>query len=70
MANKQWGDLSPTQKRLVYVAGAAEAVVTAAALRDLTRRPSARVRGPKAGWVLAFFVQPVGPLAYLLVGRR
>lgn len=70
MADRQWRDLSPSQQRLVYVAGAAEALLTAAALRDLTRRPGDRVRGPKAAWVLALFVQPVGPVAYFLVGRR
>jgi hypothetical protein len=70
MATKQWADLSPAQKRAVYVGGAVEVVLTGIALRDLARRPSAHVRGPKAVWALACFVQPVGPVAYLLVGRR
>lgn len=70
MANKKWADLSDTQKRWVYVAGAAEAVATSVALWDLARRPAVDVRGPKAAWALASFVQPVGPLAYLAVGRR
>lgn len=70
MAKKKWSDLTAGQQRLVVVAGAAEAIVTAAALRDLARRPAESVRGPKAAWVLACFVQPVGPLAYLAMGRR
>ncbi len=70
MAKKQWSDLTETQKRLVYVGGAIEAVMTAVALKDLARRSADEVRGPKAIWVLACFVQPVGPIAYLAAGRR
>jgi hypothetical protein len=70
MANKKWSDLSSRQKRLISVAGAAEALLTGAALRDLARRPGADIRGPKALWVLAFFVQPFGPVAYFALGRR
>ena len=70
MAKKQWSDLSTSQKRAVYVGGAIETVVTIAALRDLVRRPASQVRGPKVAWVLAFFVQPFGPIAYFKTGRR
>jgi hypothetical protein len=70
MAKKQWSELTNVQKRAIYIGGAAEAITTAAALRDLARRPSGEVRGPKAAWVLAFFVQPVGPIAYFAAGRR
>jgi hypothetical protein len=47
-----------------------EAVLTTIALRDLLRRPRRQVRGPKLLWGLGFVVQPFGPLAYLLAGRR
>jgi hypothetical protein len=70
MAKKQWSDLTRSQKRAVYVGGVIESVVTAAAMRDLARRPSSEVRGPKVAWVLAFFVQPFGPVAYFATGRR
>jgi hypothetical protein len=70
VAHKNWSDLTTSQKRAIYVAGAVEAVVTTAALRDLSTRAASGVRGPKAGWVLLFFVQPVGPLAYFAFGRR
>jgi hypothetical protein len=68
--HKRWSDLTGTQRKLIYVAGAAEALMTAAALRDLAGRPAEDVRGPKLAWVLACVVQPVGPLAYFAVGRR
>ncbi len=71
MSNKKkWSELSPTQQRLIIVGGAVEVCLTAACLVDLARRDSSQVRGPKAVWVASFVVQPVGPLAYLLAGRR
>jgi hypothetical protein len=44
--------------------------MTTIALGDLARRPAREVRGRKFLWVFAFFVQPVGPVLYFLVGRR
>ena len=70
MTKKKWSDLTATQRRAIVSLGAAEAVLTVAALRDLARRPATRVRGPKAVWALALFVQPVGPIAYFATGRR
>ncbi|HWS44563.1 MAG TPA: PLD nuclease N-terminal domain-containing protein [Acidimicrobiia bacterium] len=48
----------------------AELIMTTLVLRDLARRPAARVRGGKLVWVLACVVQPFGPLLYFAVGRR
>jgi hypothetical protein len=70
MAKKKWSDLSQQQKRAVYIGGVLESVITAAALRDLARRPADEVRGPKVAWLLACFVQPFGPLTYFATGRR
>ena len=70
MTQKKWSDLTVAQRRAITVVGAVEAALTAAALRDLGRRPAGQVRGPKAVWALALFVQPVGPLAYFAAGRR
>ena len=70
MPRKKWSDLTPDQQRNVMVAGAVELVLTTVALVDLARRDSALVRGSKAGWLLGIFVQPIGPIAYLSLGRR
>lgn len=67
---KRWDDLSDGQKAAVVVLGAVEVVLTVVALRDLARRPRAGVRGPKLVWAAGCFVQPVGPVAYLVLGRR
>lgn len=70
MAQKKLSDLTPAQRRVVYSIGAAELIATAVALLDLARRPADEVRGRKAAWAIACFVQPVGPIAYLIAGRR
>lgn len=69
-SRRRWADLSPAQRRAVVVGSTVELVLTTWALVDLARRPADRVRGPKPLWALACFVQPVGPPAYLLLGRR
>ena len=68
--NLRWRDLNPRQQVAVVAAGAVELVLTAIALTDLARRPAGQVRGPRALWALACVVQPVGPPAYLFLGRR
>lgn len=67
---KRWSDLSSGQQAAIVVGAAVEVVLTTVALVDLARRPRASVRGPKALWALGCFVQPVGPVAYLAIGRR
>ena len=62
--------MTEAQRTLVVVGGAVEVVLTTIALVDQARRPAGQVRGPKAAWALAAFVQPVGPIAYLVWGRR
>ncbi len=71
MANKKsWSELSPRSKVAAVLAAIVELVLTSVALSDLRRRERSGVRGPKWIWGLVCFVQPVGPLLYLLVGRR
>jgi hypothetical protein len=67
---RSWDDLSPRQRTAIVVGATVELVLTAVALTDLARRPAAQVRGPKALWAIGCFVQPVGPVAYLMLGRR
>ena len=67
---KRWEDLSSGQRAAVVLASTVEVVLTTVALVDLARRPSRQVRGTKLRWALLCFVQPVGPIAYLTLGRR
>lgn len=70
MAKRSWRDLSRAQQAAIVVGGAVEVVLTTVALVDMARRPSPQVRGPKLLWAAGCVVQPIGPIAYLLWGRR
>jgi Phospholipase_D-nuclease N-terminal len=67
---KSWSDLTHRQRQAAVAGAVIEAIVTAAALRDLASRQPDEVRGPKLFWRLSFVVQPIGPVAYFLAGRR
>ena len=70
MAKKHWSELSPRARKAIVIAGVIEVALTAFVQRDLSKRPAGEIRGPKLMWRLASFVQPAGPIAYLLAGRR
>jgi hypothetical protein len=73
VAKKRWKDLSPGTRRLIVIVGSIEAILKAAALADLARRPARRVRGSKLRWATAIaLVNSAGavPIAYFLYGRR
>lgn len=70
MAKRKWSDLSRTQQAVVTVGGVLEVLATTAMLADLRRRPASRIRGSKALWRALSAVQPVGPIAYFVFGRR
>lgn len=70
MASRTWSELSSTQQRVIVAAAVVEVAMTLAAWRDLASRPAGRVRGSRRVWALAVLVQPVGPPAYFLCGRR
>ncbi|HET9561200.1 MAG TPA: PLD nuclease N-terminal domain-containing protein [Propionibacteriaceae bacterium] len=69
-SKKRWSDLTPTQQGLILASAAVELALTAAAIIDLARRPADQIRGPKPLWLLGCIIQPLGPLAYLALGRR
>src|SRR5690606_41791478 len=71
MGNKRrWKDLTRGQKIAVGAVGAAQVTLTAAAYRDLLRRPAERVNGTKLAWGLALLANWVGPIACFLDGRK
>jgi Phospholipase_D-nuclease N-terminal len=69
-SKKRWSDLTPTQQGLILASAAVELALTATAIIDLARRPADQIRGPKPLWLLGCIIQPLGPLAYLALGRR
>lgn len=70
MQKKSWADLPTGAKAAIIIGGIAEVALTRRALKDLRRRPKSQVRGSKKLWRLALVVQPVGPVAYLVAGRK
>jgi hypothetical protein len=70
MSRRTWSELTGRQRQAITVAGALEIVLTVYALVDLHGRSEAEVRGAKRWWIPVVFVQPVGPIAYLLFGRQ
>lgn len=67
---KSWQELTSNQRAAIVVLGAAEVALTTWAAWDLFNRPAAQVRGSKVLWAPLLFVQPVGPISYLALGRR
>ncbi|TDE98681.1 hypothetical protein EXU48_00215 [Occultella glacieicola] len=65
-----WNDFTAGQKVAIIGVGAVELGLLVAALVDLKRRPAELVRGPKAAWVAASFVNFVGPVSYFAFGRK
>lgn len=70
MTTQRWSELSPGRRRAIAVGSVAELILTTLALTDLRRRPAGQVRGPRWLWGIACLVQPIGPIAYLALGRR
>jgi hypothetical protein len=69
-ARRRWRDLSTWERAAVVTLGPIELALTATAALDLYRRPQDCVRGAKALWWPAIFIQPIGPITYLVFGRR
>jgi hypothetical protein len=66
----RWEELTKRQRGLLLALASAEAVLTITAAVSLARTPEDAVRGRKGLWWPAIFVQPIGPIAYLLWGRQ
>ncbi|MCC2336009.1 PLDc N-terminal domain-containing protein [Cellulomonas wangsupingiae] len=65
----KWREMSGRRRAMVVVLGTAQVALTAAAYRDLVKRPAEQVNGPKSAWALALLVNWVGPLTYFAKGR-
>ncbi|HLS02394.1 MAG TPA: PLD nuclease N-terminal domain-containing protein [Beutenbergiaceae bacterium] len=61
---------SSSPRTLLTLAGVVQIVLLIAALRDVRRRPSSLVRGPKGVWVGVSFINFIGPVSYFLFGRK
>ena len=69
-ARERYRRLSPPARRALWTALSAEAVLIAVTERDIHRRPTERIRGPKPLWRVFATQNFVGPAAYYALGRR
>jgi hypothetical protein len=66
-----WGSLSGTEQRQIGIAAAIQLTLLTIAFRDWWRRPGSAMRGGrKWAWLPVLFVNFVGPITYLVFGRR
>jgi hypothetical protein len=65
-----WKELSEGQKARIVLQIVAQVALLVWALWDIRHRPDDRIKGSKRIWTLLAFAQPVGPVAYLLFGRK
>jgi len=67
---KSWKDMTPGQRRVTIVAGVLEFGLMLAAQRSISKTPAAQIRGSKALWRAACFINFFGPVGYFVFGRR
>ncbi len=70
MQAKQWQDFTDRQKRGIVVVGVLQLALLAAALIDLRRRPAEDINGSKRLWTMVVFINGIGPIAYVVFGRK
>ena len=70
MSRRRWSDLSEREKRGIGLAGLIQLGLLFFALQDWFRRPDEQIRGPKRRWFPVIFLNFIGPITYLTVGRR
>ena len=70
---RRWSDLSERSRRLIIAAAIGEAILKAAVLIDLRRRPASQIRGSKRLWIVVAVLlnsAGLGSLSYFAFGRR
>ncbi|WP_345425870.1 PLDc N-terminal domain-containing protein [Pseudonocardia xishanensis] len=65
-----WSSLSTAQRAMLVAAGCVQFGLLGVALADIARRDPAEINGTKRRWVLVSLVNFVGPVLYLIRGRR
>ncbi len=67
---KAWKDLSPFQRISILIGISVQISLLVSALVDIWRRPAAQIRGPKPLWIMASFINFIGPIGYFTFGRK
>ena len=67
---KKWSDLSRGQRVATVLGSIVQIGLLGAAQWDIHHRPAAQIKGSKAAWTAASFINFAGPIAYFLFGRK
>ncbi|HSQ37057.1 MAG TPA: PLDc N-terminal domain-containing protein [Acidimicrobiia bacterium] len=67
---KKWSDLSRGRQAATVLGSIVQIGLLGAALWDIYHRPASQLRGTRAAWTAASFINFAGPIAYFLFGRK
>ena len=70
MLKKRWQDMTPFQQAGILILTIIQFSLLGAAQWDLRHRSAAELNGSKPLWLVAVFVNFIGPIAYFLFGRK
>lgn len=62
--------MTPRRKRILAIVVPLQFVLARLAWRDLARRPSSQIRGPKTFWRVFVSLNPGNSIIYWAIGRR
>jgi hypothetical protein len=65
-----WQSMSGKQRGRIIAQGVIQFALLIWTLWDLRHRSADKIKGSKRFWTLFAFVQPIGPISYLLFGRK
>lgn len=67
---KSWRDMTRGQRIGMVLTGAVQMALLVAAQRSISKTPDSQIRGKKALWRAASFINFFGPVSYFVFGRR
>lgn len=67
---QRWRDLTYTRRVAIVVGSLLQVALMATALWDIHHRSPDEIHGSKRMWTAAAFINFVGPIAYLILGRK
>jgi hypothetical protein len=70
MLKKRWQDMTPFQQAGILILTIIQFSLLGAAQWDLRHHSAAELNGSKPFWLVAVFVNFIGPIAYFLFGRK
>ena len=70
MLKKRWQDMTQIQQAGVLIMSIIQLVLLGAAHWDISQRAADELNGSKPFWIVAVFINFIGPIAYFLFGRK